>query len=100
MRENSNRIMIYIKIVILIVGIILLIIFLPKDESWEKLGDSYNPMSTEAKNNSTMEADPIKLQFRTGFEYDYENGDEKNNFLEKKIKSESEEKKATSLDKK
>ncbi|PLY09279.1 MAG: hypothetical protein C0626_09790 [Arcobacter sp.] len=85
MREDSNRILIYIKILILIAGIIFLITFLPKDESWEKLGDMYNPMSANTKNNSTT-ADPIKLQFRTGLEYDYNNIDKKNDFLEKKMK--------------
>ncbi|WP_419764196.1 MAG: hypothetical protein ACNI28_10470 [Arcobacter sp.] len=100
MRENPNRIIIYKKILILIVGIILLIIFLPKDESWEKLGDVYNPMSTDVKNNSTITADPIKLQFRTGFEYDYDNVDKKNNFLEEKMENKNEEKKTSSSPKK
>lgn len=86
MREDSNRIVIYLKILILIIGIVFLITFIPKDESWEKLGDVYNPMSTETKNNSKITTDPIKLQFRTGFEYDYNNIDKKSDFLEKEIK--------------
>ncbi len=93
MKENSNSILIYIKILILIIGIFLLITFIPKDESWEKLGDVYSPMSTDTKNNLPTTADPIKLQFRTGLEYDYNNIDKKNDFLEKEMKNSKEIKK-------
>jgi hypothetical protein len=87
MKEDSNKIVIYIKILIIIIGIFFFMTFMPKDDSWEKLGYVYNPMTTETKDNAKITADPIKLQFKTGFEYGYDNIDKKNNFLENKIKN-------------
>lgn len=62
-KENSN-IGIYIKIAILIIGLILAYIFMPK--SWENLGDTYKPRTVEKDGGPT----PTSLQFKNPFKYD------------------------------
>ena len=64
MEKKSSNIGIYIKITILIIGLIVAYILLPK--SWENLGDTYKPRTVEKDGGPT----PTSLQFKNPFKYD------------------------------
>jgi hypothetical protein len=64
MDKKPSSIGIYIKVAILIIGLIVAYILLPN--SWENLGNTYKPRTVEKEGGPT----PTSLQFKNPFKYD------------------------------
>jgi amino acid transporter len=84
MKEKSNKTSFYIKILILIIVVILGYFFIPFKQN--NFGNAYKVRSIP------VSADPIKLQFRNGFQHDTYKPNKKTTFMQKRMENEKDKK--------
>ncbi|RXJ81835.1 hypothetical protein [Arcobacter sp. F2176] len=85
MEKTSNKWSKYIKIAVVLLILILCYLFIPLNQN--------NFSNTYSLRSSSKSSDPIKLQFRSGFQYDKYKPPKKSTFMQKQMEDNEEGKK-------
>jgi hypothetical protein len=92
MGKTSNKWSKYIKIAVVLVILLLGYFFIPLNQN--------NYSNTYKLRSSGVSSDPIKLQFRNGFQYDKYKPSKKSTFMQKRMEDNQDGKKPIFWDKK